>query len=133
MRYLGVDPGGQRIGLALGDSRTGIASPHEVLPYGGIQAAAEMIHRQAERLGADCIVIGNPTAADGRPTPACRRSQALAEALQARGLEVVLQSELLTTNEARRRARDAGVPRGRPIDHIAAQVMLEEYLLGVSE
>jgi putative Holliday junction resolvase len=132
VRYLGVDPGGKRLGLAVGDDTTGIVSPLEVLGYTGVEAAAELINERARHLGAQCIVIGNPTDANGETTPACRRSQAIADALEARGLTVALQSELLTTNEARRRAREAGLPKGRPVDHIAAQVLLEEYLLGVT-
>jgi putative Holliday junction resolvase len=132
VRYLGVDPGGKRLGLAVGDDTTGIVSPLEVLAYPGVEAAAELITERARHLGAECVILGNPTDADGKTTPACRRSQALAAALTARGLAVELQSELLTTNEARRRARDAGLPKGRPVDHIAAQVLLEEFLLGAA-
>jgi putative Holliday junction resolvase len=129
---LGIDPGGKRLGLAVGDDTTGIVSPLEVLAYKGVESAAELISERARHLDVQCIVIGNPTDVNGETTPACRRSQALADALAARGLTVALQSELLTTNEARRRASEAGLPKGRPVDHIAAQVMLEEYLLGVT-
>jgi len=43
----------------------------------------------------------------------------------------VLQGEFLTTNEARRRARAAGRSPRRPVDDIAAQILLEEHLAGV--
>jgi len=43
---------------------------------------------------------------------------------------VVLAPEYLSTNEAQRRAREAGIPRGRPIDHLAAAVLLEDYMGG---
>ena len=128
VRYLGVDPGGRRIGLAVGDTETGIVSPLQVLPYNGVAAAAALIEQQASKLGAACVVLGRPARADGSPTPACRRSEKLAAALRERELEVVMQNELLTTNEARRRARETGLRRNAPIDHIAAQVLLEEYL-----
>ncbi len=133
MRYLGVDPGGRRLGLAVGDGRTGVVSPLEVIAAGGIEAAARAIADAARRLDAETVVVGWPTDADGGPTPACRRSELLAEAIRAHGLEAVLQPELLTTDEARRRARAAGLPRRAPVDHIAAQVILEEYLASASE
>jgi putative Holliday junction resolvase len=129
MRFLGVDPGGKRLGLAIGDDETGIVSPLAVIDYRGVAAAAEMIGDHAVQQGAACVVIGLPTHADGQPTPACRRSQALCEALKSAGHAVELQAEYLSTNEARRRARDAGLPPRRPIDHLAAQVLLEEFLV----
>jgi hypothetical protein len=43
-------------------------------------------------------------------------------------VEVALQPELLSTREARLRAREAGLPAGRPVDHLAAQIILEDHL-----
>jgi putative holliday junction resolvase len=128
VRYLAVDPGGRRLGLALGDDLTGIATPLEVRAYGGVDAAADLVAERAAALGAGCVVVGLPTLANGSETSACQRSHTLARAIAARGLAVVLQPEFLSTDEARRRAREAGFPRDRPIDHFAAQVLLEEYL-----
>jgi|AMFO01.1.fsa_nt_gi Predicted endonuclease involved in recombination (possible Holliday junction resolvase in Mycoplasmas and B. subtilis) len=118
------------MGLALGDDATGVVSPLAVIPYRGVEAAAQEIARRARTEGAGVVVIGLPTDATGRPTPACRRSHRLAEALGALGLTVAFQAELLTTNEARRRARAAGLDARAPVDHLAAQVILEEFLAG---
>lgn len=132
MRYLGVDPGGRRLGLAVGDGGTGVVSPMEVTASEGIEEAARVVAEAARRHHAGTVVVGWPTDADGEPTAACRRSERLAEAVRAYGLEVVLQPELLTTDEARRRARAAGLPARAPVDHLAAQVILEEYLASAS-
>ena len=128
MRCLGVDLGGKRVGLAVGDDATGLVTPLEVIAYRGVEAAAEALATAARRHGAERVVIGLPTRADGTETPACRRSHAVAAAVAERGLEVHLQPEYLTSDEARRRARAAGLPADRPIDHLAAQVILEEHL-----
>jgi len=128
MRFLAVDPGGRRMGLAVGDDVTGVASPLRVVPYTGVAKAAEQIRRLAAELAADVVVLGLPTDAEGRRTTACARTEALARALGELGVEVELQPEYLTSNEARRRARSAGVSERSPIDHIAAQVILEEAL-----
>ncbi len=128
MRFLAVDPGGKRMGLAVGDDLTGIASPLRVVLYPGAEAAAVALAAIADEVGAGVVVIGLPLAVDGSRTPACARSEALARSLTGHGLEVVLQGEHLTSNEAHRRARDIGLPRGRPVDHLAAQVVLEEFL-----
>ena len=128
MRFLGVDPGGKRMGLAFGDDETGIATPFKILEYRGASAAAVILKDIAQAHQATCIVIGLPTAEDGSLTAACARSQALAQALDELGVETSLQSEFLTSNEARRRASDAGLSRSKPVDHFAAQVLLEEFL-----
>jgi len=128
MRYLGVDPGGRRIGLAVGDDCTGVVSPLEVVAYDGAAAAAELIADTAERFAAACVVVGLPTLADGSIGPAARRSHVLADHLRTLGVEVVLQSEFLSTHEARRRARAVGRPRSAWVDDLAAQVVLEEFL-----
>lgn len=128
MRYLGVDPGGRHVGLAVGDDATRTATPLKVFLYHGAAAAARVIREAAARSAAEVIVVGWPAGADGRPTPACRRSEALLLELEALGLAAVRQAEYLTTDEARRRARAAGAPPSAPVDHLAAQVLLEEYL-----
>jgi putative Holliday junction resolvase len=128
MRFLGVDPGGKRLGLALGDDVTGLVTPLAVEPYGGLKTAARLIAGRAAEHGADLVVIGLPTNAEGLETPACARSHSLAAALDAVGVEVVLQPEYLTTSEARRRARTAGRRPSVPVDDLAAQVIVEEYL-----
>ncbi|MCW8984126.1 MAG: Holliday junction resolvase RuvX [Thermoanaerobaculales bacterium] len=128
MRYLGVDPGGKRMGLAIGDDTTGVASPLEIVPYEGVDRAAQQIAALASKVGAARVVLGLPSLEDGSRGPASRRTERLAEALEALGVEVALQSEFLSTDEARRRARAAGRPPRQPVDDIAAQVLLEEHL-----
>lgn len=128
VRILAVDPGGKRIGLAVGDDVSGVASPLETVPYVGVTATAELVRDVAAEHGAGMVVIGLPTDVEGKRTPACQRSEALAEALQRLGVRIGFQPELLTTNEARRRAREIGLPPRTPVDHLAAQVLLEEFL-----
>ena len=116
------------MGLAVGDDRTGVVSPLEVVAYGGVAAAAQLIAETAQQMGAERVILGLPTLADGSTGPASRRSLQLAEALRNRDVSVELQPEYLTTNEARRRARSSGRPANQPVDDLAAQVLLEEFL-----
>lgn len=128
VRVLAIDPGGRRVGFALGDTATGIASPRGVDTWRGVAKEADRVARLVAELGVDVVVIGLPTDIDGTDTPACRRSRAFARAVADLGVEVVLQPELLTTDEARRRARAVGRRPKAPVDDLAAQVILEEYL-----
>ena len=116
------------MGLAIGDDTTGVASPLEIVAYAGVNQAAQQIADMASKIGAARVVLGLPTLEDGSRGPASRRTDRLAEALKALGIEVALQSEFLSTDEARRRARAAGRPTRQPVDDIAAQVILEEHL-----
>lgn len=116
------------MGLAVGDDRTGVVSPLEVVAYGGVASAARLIAETAAKVGADRVVLGLPTLADGSVGPASRRSLRLADELRDMDLEVELQGEFLTTDEARRRARAVGRRGDQPVDDLAAQVVLEEYL-----
>jgi putative transcription antitermination factor YqgF len=130
MRFLGVDPGGSKMGLAVGDDQTGVVSPLETVKSSGLADAARIIADTVVRIGAGKVVLGVPALADGSLGPAARRSKLLAEAVRKLGVEVDLQSEYLSTDEARRRARDIGRPRNRPVDDLAAQIILEDYLAG---
>ncbi|MCP4895553.1 MAG: Holliday junction resolvase RuvX [bacterium] len=127
MRFLAIDPGGRRFGVARGDDDTGFATPLEVVEYRTLRAAATTIAEKAKSVGAAGVVIGLPTNADGEETDACARSRALAREIEAHGITTHFQPEYLSTNEARRRARQAGRRKGQPVDDLAAQVILEEY------
>ncbi len=116
------------MGLALGERESRVVTPLAVLPYRGARDAARVVAEEVERLRAEAVVVGLPTSADGDRTPACARSEKLARELEKLGLTVHLQPEHLTTDEARRRARAAGLAPGSPVDHLAAQVILEEFL-----
>ena len=128
MRCLGVDPGGRRFGLALGDDRTGLVIPVGIHPYQGDETTAAHLRFEAEQRDAETIVLGLPTSQDGEETAACRRTHALAKALADLGCRVALQPEFLSTHAARERARDLGRRRSAPVDDLAAQVILEDYL-----
>jgi putative transcription antitermination factor YqgF len=116
------------VGFAVGDDTTGVTSPLEIVPYEGVDRSAQQIAILATKVGAARVVLGLPTLEDGSRGPASRRTERLAEALEALGVDVVMQGEILSTNEARRRARAAGRPSRQPVDDIAAQVLLEEHL-----
>jgi putative Holliday junction resolvase len=128
MRVLGVDPGGKRIGLAVADLETGIVTPLDVIAYRGRDRAAALIATIVAAQDAGLVVIGLPTDAAGAETPACARSRALVSALAELGVEAELQPELLSTDEARRRARATGRPSSAPVDDLAAAVILEDFI-----
>jgi len=128
MRIVAVDPGGKRLGLAVGDDLTGVVTPLQVIPYAGRHPASRTIASAASAHGAEVVVLGLPTSAEGDETPGCARTHALAAALAEIGIVAETQPEHLSTREARRRAAAAGRRRGEPVDDLAACVILEDYL-----
>ena len=131
MKYLGVDYGETRIGIAISDPDGKLAMPHSVI-------AAESAHDQVERVaevarscGADAIVVGNPLGLSGEPGPAAKKVNRFAGRLSSKSLRVVLWDERFTTHGARQAleqqdmtARDQ---RG-VIDQVAASILLQSYL-----
>jgi len=62
------------MGLAVGDDTTGVTSPLEIVPYEGVERAAQQIAALASKVGAARVVLGLPTLEDGSRGPASRRN-----------------------------------------------------------
>jgi putative Holliday junction resolvase len=125
---LGFDYGPRKIGVAVGQTVTGSASPlttlrsrHERPDWPGIEALIRDWQPQA-------AVVGLPFNMDDTETEIAPRARRFARQLNGRfALQVHLVDERLTTIEARRRfARAADAPAG--IDAMAAKLILETWL-----
>jgi putative Holliday junction resolvase len=131
-RYLGVDIGERRIGLAIGDPSGTLASTLDVLPARGRARDAAAVAEIAAREGVTVLVVGLPLSLSGADGPMAEKARRFGAALaQASGLEVNYWDERLTTSGAQRYLRDAGMrreKRARTIDSAAAAVMLQSYL-----
>lgn len=132
-RYLGVDLGTKRIGLALSEPEGGIVSPLQVLkaqldPDDNAQAILEV----ADQYAAEAIVIGLPLNMDGTEGPQAKLTRKAAEAIRkASDLPIYFHDERLTSHAADGRLAGQELThkkkKGRQ-DAIAAQVMLESFL-----
>lgn len=60
MRVLGVDYGGKRVGVALGDTETQIATAWEVVANDGVDSVVSRMMDIAEREEVERIVVGVP-------------------------------------------------------------------------
>ncbi len=140
VRYLGVDLGTKRIGLALSEPEGGVVSPLAVIQANvSMKRNAEAIIDVADEYDARAIVIGLPLNMDGSEGPQARLSKQLAEAIRTvaagRGssapLEVHLHDERLTSHAADERLRDRDLTRKKKKDRqdaVAAQILLESFL-----
>lgn len=131
-RVLGLDLGDVRIGVAVSDPDRRVAVPIGTVqvgrPPGELKAIAALVAEHEANL----VVLGDPVSMDGERGPRAALAAELAEALRAIvRVPVVLQDERLTTVEAKRRLREAGV-KGRDrravVDATAAQLILQSWL-----
>lgn len=138
MRYLGVDLGTKRIGLAVGESGGGVVSPLKIIEaHPQPDRNAEAILQAADAYGADAIVIGLPLNMDGTEGPQAKLSRRLAEAIaRSSPLAVHLHDERLTSHAADHKLLERDLTRKQKKarhDAVAAAILLESFLLSHSE
>ena len=131
-RVLAVDPGDQRIGLAISDLSGTIANPLRVIQHVARIVDAALISQIAEEQGAVLIIVGQPLDDEGDSGPAARKAGRLAEAIrQQTDLPVEMWDESLSTQEAVQARRAMGARREKRsghLDELAATVLLQSYL-----
>jgi putative holliday junction resolvase len=131
-RVLGVDPGDQRIGLAISDPSGTIARALAVLKHVARAVDAATIAQIAADQGAVKIVVGQALDDEGRLTPSARKAERLAEALRMQtNLPVECWDESGSTRTARETRLTMGVSRAKRsghLDDLAAAVILQSYL-----
>ncbi len=134
-RYMGIDPGERRIGIALSDPLGIIAQPHVVLDMRRGSVLDE-IHAICVEYAVGTIVIGLPTSLSGAEGSAAERARILGdEVAGATGCEVVFFDERFTTVQAEAALLEGGMrrrERRETVDKVAAAVMLQGYLDGAA-
>lgn len=137
VRYLGIDLGDKRTGLALGDGESGIASPLKGLEIPVTadrgRALIEAIARVADEHRPGAVVVGLPlNMEDGSESPAARRVRDFSARLADRvGLPVLCHDERLSSREADWSMAGSGLTRGQKKarrDALAAAVILRDFL-----
>ena len=77
-RWLGVDHGTKRIGLAVGDTADGIVTPLAVLAAEPLAAVIDQIRRTVEQYDAVGVVVGWPINMDDSAGPPARAACGIA-------------------------------------------------------
>jgi putative Holliday junction resolvase len=132
VRIMGVDPGMKRVGIAVGETEVGFASPVTTLQRTGDIELIEALAAEARRLEVERIVVGLPVRMNGLEGPEAKRARRLcADLSKATGVAVVPWDERLTTSQAERALRESGkkgADKRARIDQAAATVLLQGYL-----
>jgi putative Holliday junction resolvase len=137
VRFLGVDYGRKRIGLALSDATGLLARPWKTIAARrGARSIADDIMREVETLRADAdgldgVVVGLPRRLSGDANDLTSIAEAVASELRSRHLAVTLQDERLTSREAEEllARREKDWRKRKPlIDAMAASIILQDFL-----
>jgi putative Holliday junction resolvase len=132
-RFLAVDYGRKRIGLAISDSLGMIASPAGfIVRREGKRPPITKIVARAAELGAQGYLIGLPLDGEGNETDWTAEIRALgAEIAKRTGMPVRFLDERFTTAAALRTIQEMGEStRGRKgdVDSLAAAILLQQAL-----
>lgn len=128
MRLLGIDYGSARLGLAIGDTETRIASPWSVLAIQDDDEAVGAIQELTKKESIEKLIVGIPHAlADQtRETDQARRIRVFIERLRQEGYTVEEIDETWSTSLAAKQGIEAGFKGKR--DDLAAANILQGYL-----
>ncbi len=122
-RFLGIDPGDVRIGVAVSDALGIVARPLEVIRHVSHSEDAIAIMNLAKSHEAGEIVVGIPLGLDPEPGTQARKALHLVDALRKEGDMVVH-----TWDESGSSQRAVSLESNRPIDALAAAVILQDFL-----
>ncbi len=120
MRYIGIDYGTKKVGLAFSDEEGLVAFPHSVVPndYMFPKDILELLKKET----VSNAVVGHSLAHDGSENPVMEEVHAFKKFLETNGIRVELEHEFLTTFQAKRNTEDPMA------DASAAALILQSFL-----
>lgn len=131
-RYLGIDYGQKRIGLAISDEDGVISFPLGVLKNSGEQKAVNEINRLVREKAVGEIIVGMPLSLNGSKGVAALQVERFVQTIkESINLPVSVWDERLSTRMAERAMIEGGLSRRRrkqSIDQSTAQIILQSYL-----
>jgi putative holliday junction resolvase len=136
-RYLALDVGTKRVGVAVSDELGLTAQPVLTVdlqrkPRPSPRETLRSVARLARKFEVAGIVVGNPLHLSGKLSPRAAKTQVFATELgQLTGLPIHLWDERLTTHEAHQILYEAGHARQdhrKVVDQVAATLILQSFL-----
>jgi putative Holliday junction resolvase len=130
MRYLAIDYGKRRTGLAVCDAEETMAFPLDVLE--GQTNLVRRIEQTIESEHIDAVVLGLPLNMDGSQGPQAKQVLAFAEQLkQHTRIPIHLQDERLSSFAAEEKLQEMGLSKAKQrerLDAVAAAEILQAFL-----
>jgi putative Holliday junction resolvase len=131
MRIIGLDHGARRIGVAVGDTETGMAFARAAVRRRNLDHDLALVRELCAAESTSQVVIGLPLNMDGSEGAQAAAARRFGDALERIGLEVAYEDERLTSWQA---GRDLAAEARRPtrasgeLDSAAARLILQQYL-----
>jgi putative Holliday junction resolvase len=128
---LGLDHGARRIGVAVGDTETGMAFERPAIHRRGVTTDLHVVEALAWNEHAEVIVLGLPLNMDGSEGAQAASVRDFGGALVELGLRVEYADERLSSWAADEGLREAGRRPARASgerDSAAARLILQQYL-----
>ena len=130
-RYLGIDNGEKRVGLALSDPLKIIATPFRTLLVRNTNQVIRELDKIIDEQDVELIVVGNPLGMKGQQTAQTKRVMEFTAKLSAIGYKVMLEDERLSSVSAKRVMIEQEIKTGynkELIDQTAAAIILQQFL-----
>jgi putative Holliday junction resolvase len=124
VKYLGIDFGSRKVGLALGDGSVGVAMPWKMIPGGAdlVARVREMVRAE----GVEVLVVGVAVPQGAQRREHYERTLVFCEALaEETGLVVERVDEQFTSAAARQVRHEAALDT--PEDALAAMIILQAF------
>lgn len=125
MRYLALDIGKRRTGVAFFDDATGVPLPLDTIEHRTEKQLIEHVKKLFAERSIDCMVVGLPLLPSGTEGSQVEYVREIADTLQDMGMKVVFQDERYTTATGKRQPDIAKRIDG---DAAAACEILGSYL-----
>ncbi len=131
MRWLALDVGARRVGVAVCDDDETVSTALPALAYAGPEALAAATAELVERWAAGGVAVGVPVTRRGAGRGEARVAAVVAALARRLAVPVATVDERGTTAEAESLLAEAGVPRRRwpeMVDGVAARLILDAHL-----
>lgn len=131
MRWLALDVGAKRVGVALSDSEERVVTPQATIPFGSPQKLAQRVATLVRSLNVEAVLVGVPTTRSGQSRGEARVRHVVAVLTEVLPVPVTTWDERGTTQEAEALLAECGVParkRREKLDALAAALLLESFL-----
>ncbi len=128
MRILGIDYGAKRVGLALGDTESRLATPWKVIPNEGLLALVSRLHDILTSEEIQTVIVGVPSRlrqARQQYAPP-REIERFIKSLSGLQIKIYKEDETMTSRLALRQAQEGG--RSGSQDELAAAAILQTWL-----
>ncbi|HUK11918.1 MAG TPA: Holliday junction resolvase RuvX [Thermoanaerobaculaceae bacterium] len=135
MRWLALDVGSRRVGVATCDPEGRVATALRPIPFAGAERLALEVARLVATWDAGGVVVGLPATRAGRGRGERRVAEVVAALRVQLAVVVATEDERGTTAAAEAELAAAGVPRRRwpeLVDGVAARLILEQHLAALA-